>query len=292
MEEKKKKTTKKSTTSKTVKKTSPKVEKKEAVKEVKKAPKKVAKKTTSKKKSVEKIDIPVIEKESKKKASTKEETLIEKTYIFNKKEKENIEQVINELDKNKIFVEDKVVERSPLNKGLIIFLVFAIVAVIVGCTIYAFYNTKDDGNSPLEYENDLYKSITIDDGITSEGKDDEEKVVMKDIDYSNVINTTLNDFEVKLVEGKDMIVLISSSTCYYCITFEPVLNEVLAAKKDTALRLNITNMTTEETRRLRKYFAFTSAPTLLVIRNGQIKADTSGYMDKEEFTAWYEENVK
>ena len=283
MEEKKKKTTKKSTASKNTKK--------KVVKdsnEVKKTPKKKTVKKTAKKKVEEKINIPIIEKEEKK-TSTNKEALLEKTYIFNKKEKENLEQVVNELDKNKIFVEDKVVERSPLNRGLIIFLVIAIVGVVIGCTIYSLYNADKEDTS-LDYTNDLYRSISID-GEEVE-VDDEEKVTMPDIDYSNITNTDLGGFERMLVEGKEMLVLISSSTCYHCITFEPVLNEVLVTKKDKAIRLNITNMTNDETQRLRKYYAFDSAPTLLVIKKGQVRASTSGSMSKEEFTAWYEENVK
>ena len=108
----------------------------------------------------------------------------------------------------------------------------------------------------------------------------------------NIINTNIDDFEVKVAEGKNMLVIISSDTCYYCVTFEPILNEVLVGEKAKAIRLNITNMTNAETKRLRNYYAFKAAPTLLYIKNGEVVADFEGFMDKDTLTNWYKENVK
>ncbi len=88
-----------------------------------------------------------------------------------------------------------------------------------------------------------------------------------------------------------MLVLISSQTCVFCVTFEPVLNEVLAEKEDTVYRLNISKMNKEETKRLRAYYPFESAPILLVIRKGAVVADIVGAMNKDELNTWYEDNV-
>ena len=56
--------------------------------------------------------------------------------------------------------------------------------------------------------------------------------------------------------------------------------------------VNITNMTNAETKRLRNYYAFKAAPTLLYIKNGEVVADFEGFMDKDTLTNWYKENVK
>lgn len=291
MEEKKKKTTAKKTTAKKVAAKKTLKEEKTTTKKnvakkapVKKTPTKVTKKATKKvtKKAVEKIDIPVIEKEKK------QEDLLEKTYIFNKQEKDNLDEVISKLNNEKIYSEDKIIERSPLNKGLIAFLTLVILGVVIFCIVYSVSNSMEENKG--EEIPSSYKNIKVQDNTKSDDEDETES--FSDIDYSNVINTTINDFEVKVAEGQDMLVLISSQTCYYCITFEPILNEVLVAKKDEAIRLNITRMSEAETKRLRTYYAFTSAPTLLVIKKGIVKAEASGYMNKEEFSKWYDENVK
>jgi len=291
MEEKKKKrkvTKKKEETKKTPKK----VVKKSAVKETNSKDKdkvKTKKKVATKKKDVEKIEIPIIEKEKKKEVEktvkSEKEELLEKTYIFNKKEKNELDEVISKLDKEK--VESLDLERSPLNKGLIIFLCLAIVGVIIFCIIYSI-NLSNKDVDLLDADGN-YRAIEVNDNIKDKNEVDEEFV---DVDYSNIINTNINDFEIRLVEGKDMLVLISSQTCYYCIEFEPVLNSALVELEDEAIRLNITKMTDEETKRLRTYYPFKAAPTLLYVKNGEVKVAIDGYMEKEEFINWYKENVK
>lgn len=290
MEDKKKKrkvTKKKEETKKTPKK----VAKKNAVKEVeeKKVKTKPKKKVAAKKKNLEKIEIPIIEKEKKKEVKkegkTKKEELLEKTYIFNKREKTELDEVISKLDKEK--VESLELERNPLNRGLIIFLCLAIVGVIIFCIIYSI-SLSSKGEDLIDSDGN-YRAIEVNDKTEDNSEINEE---FQDVDYSNIVNTNINDFEIRLVEGKDMLVLISSQTCYYCIKFEPVLNSALVSLKDEVIRLNITKMSDEETKRLRTYYPFTAAPTLLYVKNGEVKVAIDGYMEKDEFINWYKENVK
>lgn len=310
MEDKKKKTTTKKTskTSTSAKKAAPKktVAKKTNVTPAKKVtpkktvakkveeetPKKVAsKKTTTKKvtkKTTPKVEVKEVEKEEVKTIS--KEDILEKTYVFNKKEQENLSEVVEEMKKTKSPSYENIGKLDKENKKIILCLTLAIVLVVVGCLVYVIFNLEREESLDVKsyIDDSTYKNIDSYDDA-EEGSSSKS---FKDADYSNIINTNIDDFEVKVAEGKDMIVVISSDTCFYCVTFEPILNEVLVAKKGEAIRLNITNMNTKETDRLRNYYAFNAAPTLLYIENGEVVADFEGYMDKDTLSTWYDENIK
>lgn len=290
MEEKKKKTTtKKTTTKKTTAKKEAAVKEK-PVKEVKAVKKDTTKKTpkkTTPKKTPKKVEPKVVEEKVEKK-----EELLEKTYIFTKDEQNNLDEVVSKLNKDKIVVEQEVVDRKESNRNIILVLLIAIVAIVLFCTVYILNHGLDEDESDLEasettvIDGNSYKKMELEDNTG-----DEDANTFADIEYSNITNTNINDFELKVAKAENMLVIISSQTCYFCVTFEPIINEVLVTKNDKILRLNISKMNKEETKRLRSYYKFTEAPTILVIKKGEVVADQVGAMSKEEFDAWYDKNV-
>lgn len=301
MENKKKKTSTKKTT-KTVAATKKSTEKKKTT-----APKKTT--TTKKVKTVKKSETkkPVAKKEDIKKVVAQEEinedlkkeikeiskeASLEKTYIFNKSEQEDLSEVVEAMKSTKAPSYENIGKLDKDNRKIILTLTIAIVLVVIGCLVYIVVNiNRDESLSENNYIDDnTYKNIEY--NYDDEEEESSSSKSFKDLDYSNIINTNIDDFEVKVAEGKNMLVIISSDTCYYCVTFEPILNEVLVGEKAKAIRLNITNMTNAETKRLRNYYAFKAAPTLLYIKNGEVVADFEGFMDKDTLTNWYKENVK
>ena len=52
-----------------------------------------------------------------------------------------------------------------------------------------------------------------------------------EIKYSNLETIAIDEFGVKVAEGENMLVLISSETCSFSITAEPVYNKVLLSEK-------------------------------------------------------------
>ena len=301
MENKKKKTSTKKTT-KTVAATKKSTEKKKTT-----APKKTT--TTKKVKTVKKSETkkPVAKKEDIKKVVAQEEikedlkkeikeiskeASLEKTYIFNKNEQEDLSEVVEAMKSTKAPSYENIGKLDKDNRKIILTLTIAIVLVVIGCLVYIVVNiNRDESLSENNYIDDnTYKNIEY--NYDDEEEESSSSKSFKDLDYSNIINTNIDDFEVKAAEGKNMLVIISSDTCYYCVTFEPILNEVLVGEKAKAIRLNITNMTNAETKRLRNYYAFKAAPTLLYIKNGEVVADFEGFMDKDTLTNWYKENVK
>ena len=291
MEDKKKKNSTKKVTKKTVaaskKTTTKKVTPKKTT-----APKKVEKKTPAKKEVVKKVETKKVEKKkvAPKKVETKvtpKEEVLEKTYVFNKEEQSNLSEMVKEMSNKETPSYENIGKLDKENRGIILGLTITIVLIIIGCLIYVIANINKEDTLEETYIDDIkYKGIEIDDD------EEEDSSSFADADYSNIINTNIDDFEVRVAEGKNMLVLISSDTCYYCVTFEPTLNEVLVAKKAKAIRLNITKMSNKETKRLRSYYAFKAAPTLLNIKNGEVVADYEGAMDKQTLEKWYDDNVK
>ena len=311
MENKKKKTSTKKTTktSSTAKKTTEKKKttapkKTTTTKKVKTVKKSETKKPVAKKEDIKKVvaqeeDIKkVVAQEEIKEDLTKEikkiskEENLEKTYIFNKSEQEDLSEVVEAMKSTKAPSYENIGKLDKDNRKIILTLTIAIVLIVIGCLIYIVVNiNRDESLSENNYIDDnTYKNIEY--NYDDEEEESSSSKSFKDLDYSNIINTNIDDFEVKVAEGKNMLVIISSDTCYYCVTFEPILNEVLVGEKAKAIRLNITNMTNAETKRLRNYYAFKAAPTLLYIKNGEVVADFEGFMDKDTLTNWYKENVK
>lgn len=302
MENKKKKTSTKKTTKTSI------AAKKTTEKKKTTAPKKTT--TTKKVKTVKKSETkkPVAKREDIKKVVAQEEikedlkkeikevskeASLEKTYIFNKSEQEDLSEVVEAMKSTKAPSYENIGKLDKDNRKIILTLTIAIVLVVIGCLVYIVVNiNRDESLSENNYIDDnTYKNIEYNYDDEEEEESSSSKS-FKDLDYSNIINTNIDDFEVKVAEGKNMLVIISSDTCYYCVTFEPILNEVLVGEKAKAIRLNITNMTNAETKRLRNYYAFKAAPTLLYIKNGEVVADFEGFMDKDTLTNWYKENVK
>ncbi len=288
--EKKKSNTKKKSVAATKKTTTKKVSAKKTTTTKKAVPKKTpAKKTVAKKAPAKKIDTKkVVEEKVETKVTPKEEVL-EKTYVFNKEEKIDLSEAVKKLNQTQEPSYENIGKLDKENKSIILGLTVAIALIVIGCLIYVVVNINKQNTLEENYIDDSkYKNIEY--NVDKEEKDSSSKS-FKDADYSNLINTNIDDFEVKVAEGKNMLVLISSDTCFYCVTFEPILNEVLVANNTKAIRLNISRMNNEETKRLRNYYAFKAAPTLLNIKKGEVITDYEGAMDKAALENWYDANV-
>lgn len=255
----------------------------------------------------EKKSKPKVELEPKKSKEPKKEEIkekiddiakenaeqLEKTMIFDGSQRKNLEDVVNKLNEDNIILKDKIVKRNPVNRNIIIILSVAIITIIIGCIIYSINysknnKTENDNNSILNTDN--YNKIETVDGTNNNSNNNSDNDSNDQIKYSNIENISIDDFEVKIAEGENITALISSETCYFCVTFEPIANDVLKEQNQVAYRLNITNMSTEEVNRLRNYYAFTSTPTLLSIKNGAVATATEGALSAEEFTEWLKNN--
>ena len=108
----------------------------------------------------------------------------------------------------------------------------------------------------------------------------------QEINYSNIQTITIDELEQKVANKENFIALIASQTCYHCITFEPIANEVFQSKNKILYRLNITSMSEDEITRLRNYYPFTSTPTILSIKEGAVSTYIEGSQDESTFSSW------
>lgn len=306
-EEKKKNTTKKTTKKETAKKAPVKktttTKTTSAVKtETKKTtPKKVetkkaeVKETTPKKEKIKVVETKEVKKQKKvepkvEKKLTKEEQL-ERTMIFDGAQKKNLKEVVEKLEKENVVLKDKVVKRSKINKVIVIILVTLIAAAMIAIGVYLGTNIKErmDAEKRIPTLNtDIYNKVTeyreeLNDEV--EEKDEEEtKSVLKEI--------TLEQFENKIIKKENINVLVSSNTCYFCIQFEPIVEETLKDSGKTIYKIDIAKMSEKEVKRFREYYAFTITPTIFTVKDGIVTSEKLGSMDAETLSVWANENLQ
>lgn len=302
-------TAKKATTTKKAK-TTKKVEEKETTTKTpakKTSTKKATAKATEKKGTTTKTPT---KKSTTKKAVSKEvkeikteqipETDLEKTIIFDGKENENIKEVVEKLEEERILLDDKVINRSKEKNIIITILAVLIFAIIIGVTVYVVTNATEKVDTNQTLNSNIYIKVaknykTISD-IKKENKK-EDNVVTKDeveedeIAYTNIITISLSEFEEKILKKEDMTILISSTTCYHCVTFEPIINEAFKEKDKKIYRINVLAMSDKEIERFRTYYAFSKTPTIFNIKDGYAKAENVGTMTKEELLNWIDTNL-
>lgn len=271
-----KETKKKTTTPKTTAKKETKVK---VVKE------EVAKKTPTKKVTKK------VEKEEPKKEPTKEE-LLDRTMIFDGAQKKNLKEVVEKLEKENVVLKDKVIKRSKIKKVLIILLVLAMIGfmiftgIVLGKEIYKELKQEkqvETLNSNLYEKVNAYRD-EIKDKTVDKKEDDKKDSVLKEI--------TLTEFEKKVLDKENMTILISSSTCLYCMQFEPTVEEVLKELKKTIYVIEINSMKEDEIKQFREYYPFTITPTIFTIKNGTVTAEQTGITTKEKLTDWVTKNMK
>ena len=289
MEEKKKKTqTKKKNTNN--KKTSSKkvVAKKKTTKKT--TPKKPTTKTASvKKEAPKKVEKPVEEiKEEKETKETKEELALEKTIIFDSKQKRNLQEVVDRLEEENVVVDDKVIKRSKVRKILIIIVAIAMVLIFAASIAYVASQLKIEHHKNETTGSNIYekaKAKKVEPSEKIEEKQTEEQ-------YKHIITIDLNQFETKAANKDEMIVLVASSSCSSCIQFEPDVEKVFAELDKDIYRIDIKTMSDEEINDFREYYAFTITPTIFVVKDGVVVADTArtGRMTVEDLKEWLNKN--
>ena len=255
------------------------------------------KKTTPavKKSAPKKVELAKVEKPEVKVEEPKEEKL-EKTIIFDGKQNKNLKEVVEKLEEENVVVENKVIKRSRARKVIIAILSVAMVIIAAAAAAYVISQARiNKKNSEL---NDQTTGSDIRAKVQDQKKKNNIDVSVKKAEqtqnYENITDITLSEFEAMILDGKDTVVLVASSSCAASIAFEPTIDEVFHDEDMMVYRLDIHSMTQEEETRFRTYYAYTITPTLFVVKNGVVTADTgkSGAVKKEALVEWVEDNIK
>lgn len=248
--------------------------------------------TASKKAAPKKIEkIEKVEKvEEVKPVETKEEKL-EKTIIFDGKQSKNLREVVEKLEEENVVVEDKVIKRSKVRKYLIIIVAIGMVLVAAASLAYITSQRRTDKRNNQTTGSNIHEKAKE---HKIEPVEDTEKE-MADIkeSYEHIVTINLAQFETKALNRDDMIVLVASSSCSSCIQYEPDIEKAFTELDKKIYRIDIKSMTDDEIKIFRSYYAFTVTPTIFIVKDGVVVADTArtGRMTKEDLVNWVNKNI-
>ena len=158
------------------------------------------------------------------------------------------------------------------------------ISIIAFATYYVVSNEVTDKTNQTINVN-LYKKVSK--VIKHEGKlaSNPEPAELEE-SYEHIETISLADLEQKIMNREDMVVLIASTNCYHCATFEPIIEEVFAENNKTIYRLNVISLNDEEVERFRSYYYFTKTPTIFRIKDGYVTAELLGSTTKDDLTNW------
>ena len=212
--------------------------------------------------------------------------------IFDGAQKKNLKEVVENLEKENVVLKDKVIKRSKVKKVLIIILVLAMLGfmifagVVLGKELYQYYKQSEEVetlNSNLYDKVNVYRDEIKDKTVAKKDEDEKDSVLQQ---------ITLTEFEKKVLDKENMTILISSSTCLYCMQFEPTVEEVLKEQEKTIYVIEINSMKEKEINRFREYYPFTITPTIFTIKDGSIIAEQEGITSKDKLTEWVTKNMQ
>lgn len=216
-----------------------------------------------------------------------EDTVLEKTLIFDGRENQNLAEVVENLENNNVILEDKIIKRSKGKKIAVTILTILIFVTIIGTIIYVINSEREQENNNQTLNSNIFDKVS--NNYSSVDDIDTEKKTENDLgeeNFKNIETITLGEFEKKILEKENMYVAITSTTCYYSVEYESVMNEVFQELDKKIYRLNITSLTSAETARLRTYYAFQETPTIFQVKKGIVTKELIGKQGKNTLKNW------
>jgi len=217
--------------------------------------------------------------------SLKSNTELEKTLIINGAENKNIQEVVDKLEEENIVTKDRVIKRSKGKKTAIIILSIIMALVLISTIIYVYLATKTDESNSQTVNSNVYAKVNKN---KNQGTSD---TTIISSDYEHIIRISLSEFEQKVLDKENMLILIASETCYACVTFEPIIEELFAELDKTIYEVDISQYSDDDISTFRTYYNFIKTPTIFYIEDGIVKTDVTSKMTKENLEIWLDENV-
>lgn len=103
-----------------------------------------------------------------------------------------------------------------------------------------------------------------------------------------ITNLTMENFETE-VEDSSLPVLVDfwAPWCGHCLALSPVIDQVSQAYEG---KLKVAKVNIDDQKSLAMKHRVLSIPTLLLVRDGKIKASALGAKSNAEMEAWLKEN--
>ena len=211
---------------------------------------------------------------------------LEKTLIFDGRENENLREVIENMEEENVVLDDKVVKRSKVKHYTIVALAILIAIIVIFNVIYVSYKFYENNKVDKTVETNIYDKVKE----QTKGKEVDSEEVSKTA-YKHIEEITLSTLESKIINNEDLNIMVFSSTCYACATFEPVIETVLENQNKMIYKIDVTKLESDEIDILRSYYAYTKTPTIFTIREGIVKSELVGAISENDFATWAEENL-
>ena len=103
------------------------------------------------------------------------------------------------------------------------------------------------------------------------------------------IKITKDNFEAEVVKAdRPVLVDFWATWCGPCMMLGPVVAEIAEERKDV---IKVGKVNVDEEPELAAKFGITSIPAVLLFRNGEVVANSVGYVSKEDLNAFVSANI-
>lgn len=100
----------------------------------------------------------------------------------------------------------------------------------------------------------------------------------------HLIELKYSEFEKKIKNKDDFILVITQTNCPHCEAYKPVLKDVLTEYDITAYEINTKKLNEEENAKFREIVAFSGTPTTVFFRNGEETTTTNRLVGEQKST--------
>ena len=103
------------------------------------------------------------------------------------------------------------------------------------------------------------------------------------------INVTKDNFEAEVVNAdRPVLVDFWATWCGPCMMLGPVLAEIAEERKDV---IKVGKVNVDEEPEIAAKFGITSIPAVLLFKNGEVAANSVGYLPKDDLNAFVSANI-
>ena len=103
------------------------------------------------------------------------------------------------------------------------------------------------------------------------------------------IKITKDNFEAEVVKAdRPVLVDFWATGCGPCMMLGPVVAEIAEERKDV---IKVGKVNVDEEPELAAKFGITSIPAVLLFKNGEVVANSVGYISKEDMNAFVSANI-
>lgn len=115
-------------------------------------------------------------------------------------------------------------------------------------------------------------------------------------DEVGLINVSYDEYEAKIENGENFIIVIERTGCSYCEMYMPVLEDATSELQIPVYYIDTADLTEEEYNALGESNTYLKrekwgTPTTLLMSGNMVADSIGGYVEKDEFVDFIEKNI-